>query len=184
MPNPVISKSLASPSSVAWLFHQKFELSLPFYRQEKEWQSNGITLNRATMANWVIKSADLWLKPIFNLLHQQLLTANCIFADETPTQVLREPGKSSTSKSYMWLYRTSADLGKPTVLYEYSPTRSGSNVQQFLSGFSGYLHCDGYEGYNKVQSITRVGCWAHVRRKFHDGISKTATIKKSQCEIG
>lgn len=183
-PNPVISKSLASPSSVAWLLYQKFELSLPFYRQEKEWQSYGITLNRATMANWVIKSADLWLKPIFNILHQELFKATCIFADETPMQVLHEPGKLATSKSYMWLYRTSANSDKPTVLYEYSPTRSGSNAQQFLSGFSGYLHCDGYDGYNKVQSITRVGCWAHVRRKFHDGISKVAIIKKSQCEIG
>ena len=33
-------------------------------------------------------------------------------------------------------------------------------------------------------SITRVGCFAHVRRKFRDGIPKTATTSKSQCEIG
>jgi transposase len=49
LPRPVIPKSLASASSVAWLLHQKYEMSLPFHRQEKEWQNYGIVsakLNR------------------------------------------------------------------------------------------------------------------------------------------
>lgn len=72
-PSPVIPKSLASASSVAWLLHQKFEMSLPFHRQEKEWQSYGLDLSRATMANWVIKATSLWLEPLFQLLHKQLI---------------------------------------------------------------------------------------------------------------
>jgi len=35
-PKPVILNSLASPSAVSWLMHQKFEMSLPYHRQEKE----------------------------------------------------------------------------------------------------------------------------------------------------
>ena len=30
-----------------------------------------------------------------------------LHADETTLQVLKEPGRFSTSKSYIWLYRTS-----------------------------------------------------------------------------
>ena len=184
LPRPVIPKSLASASSVAWLFHQKYEMSLPFHRQEKEWQNYGIALSRTTMANWVIKAAELWLKPLYNLLHQKLLTANCLFVDETTTQVLREPDRKATSNSYMWLYRNSTDVDQQIILYQYSPTRAGENAEKFLSGYTGYIHCDGYEGYNKVKNVTRVGCLAHIRRKFHEGVPKTSTGKKSQCEIG
>ena len=58
-PVPVIPRSLASASSIAWLMHQKFELSIPFYRQEKEWENYRIVLSRATMANWGITASNL-----------------------------------------------------------------------------------------------------------------------------
>ncbi|WP_278280687.1 IS66 family transposase [Lacrimispora sphenoides] len=32
--------------------------------------------------------------------------------------------------------------------------------------FKGYVHSDGYSGYNKLSGITRCSCWAHLRRKF------------------
>ena len=71
------------------------------------------------------------------------------------------------SKSYMWLYRTSGDAKSPIVLYEYQPDRKALRPKQFLKGFSGFLHADGYEGYHKLpENITVVGCLAHVRRKF------------------
>ncbi|MRI80841.1 transposase [Aerococcaceae bacterium DSM 109653] len=76
-PAPVIPRSLASASSVAWLMHQKFELSLPFIVKRK----NGIVLSRATTANWVITGSNLWLKPIYDLLHKQLLTSRAIHVD-------------------------------------------------------------------------------------------------------
>ena len=71
------------------------------------------------------------------------------------------------SKSYMWLYRTSGEAARPIVLYEYQPDRKAARPQAFLKDFKGYLHADGYDGYHKLpESITVVGCWAHVRRKF------------------
>lgn len=41
---------------------------------------------------------------------------------------------------------------------------------RFLAGFSGYLHVDGYQSYNKVAGVTLIGCWAHARRKFADSL--------------
>lgn len=183
-PTPVIPRSLASASSVAWLMHQKFELSIPFYRQEKEWENYGIVLSRATIANWVIKTSNLWLKPMYDLLHRQLLQSRAIHVDETTMQVLKEPNRKATSKSYMWLYQSSKDSPEQMALYDYKPTRAGENARKFLEGYRGFMHCDGYEGYNKVTDVTRVGCWAHLRRKFNDGIPKKSLQNKSQSEIG
>lgn len=38
----------------------------------------------------------------------------------TGLQVLKEPGRTSTSKSYMWLYQTSGRAEYPIVLYKYT----------------------------------------------------------------
>lgn len=43
-------------------------------------------------------------------------------------------------------------LGNPIVLYDYEVGRSGEFAKKFLSGFSGYLHCDGWTGYDKVEN--------------------------------
>ena len=86
-------------------------------------------------------------------------------------QVLKEPGRSSTSKSYMWLYRTSGCTKQAIVLYEYQPTRKAENAEDFLQGFNGWLHADGYQGYHKLPGNIRVvGCWAHARRKFEEAL--------------
>lgn len=84
-------------------------------------------------------------------------------------QVLREPGKTAESQSYLWLYRTGRE-GPPILLYDYQPSRGGEHPRNFLSGFSGYLHVDGYAGYHKVKNATLVGCWAHARRKFDEAL--------------
>lgn len=39
-----------------------------------------------------------------------------------------------------------------------------------LSGFTGYLHADGYAGYNDIPGVKVVGCLAHARRKFTDSL--------------
>lgn len=57
-------------------------------------------------------------------------------ADETTLQVLKEPGCSSASKSYMWLYRTSGCAQQVVVLYEYQPTKKVDHAEVFLRGFN------------------------------------------------
>ena len=47
-------------------------------------------------------------------------------------------------------------------IYQYQETRKGANAQTFLSGFSGALLSDGYQGYNSVDNVKRFGCWSHV----------------------
>jgi AraC-like DNA-binding protein len=101
----------------------------------------------------------------------ELLKHEVLHADETTLQVLREPGKTAQSKSYMWLYRTGGDADRPIVLYDYQPDRRSLHPINFLSGFSGYLHADGYDGYHNLpDNIVIVGCWSHCRRKYDEAL--------------
>jgi transposase len=168
MPRPVQAGSLASPSSVAYIMSQKYVEGLPLYRQEQHWARFGVELSRQTMANWMLVGAQ-WLSRLYERMRMHLLQQDILYADETTLQVLREPGRAAEQKSYLWLYRTGPSSPAIT-LYEYQPTRAGEHPKRFLEGFTGYLHTDGYEGYDQVAGVTRVGCWAHARRKFFEAV--------------
>ena len=90
MPQPVIAKSIASPSSVAHVITQKYQQSLPLYRQEREWKDIGLPLSRATLGNWVIRAAEDWLMPLKKRLQEILLQQEIVHADETPVQVHKQ----------------------------------------------------------------------------------------------
>jgi transposase len=169
MPRPVYPGSLASPSSMAYVMTQKYVNSQPLYRQEQQFARMGLTISRQTMANWMMYGADKWLSPVTDRMREHLISQDILHADETTLQVLREPGKSAETQSYLWLYRTGR-MGPAIVMYDYRPTRGGEHPRNFLAGFSGYLHVDGYPGYHKVSGVTLVGCWAHARRKFDEAL--------------
>ena len=138
---------------------------------EQEINRQGIRLSRQTMSDWILKAAEDYLTPVYEQLHKELLKRNVFHADETTLQVLHEPGKKPQSDSYMRLYRTGGDTDKPIVLYEYQPGRGAKHPKEFLDGFHGYLHADGYAGYHSLpEEITVVGCWAHLRRKFDEAV--------------
>ena len=87
-------------------------------------------------------------------------------------QVLKEPGRKPTSPSYMWV-QTGGPPGKPVVLYDYDPSRSGEVPFRLLQGYHGYLMTDGYEGYGKLartEGIEHLVCWAHARRRFIEAV--------------
>ena len=185
-PSPLLKHSLASPSTVAYVMYQKYVNSIPLYRQEADWKQLGVKLSRATLANWVIKCGMDYMEPVYERLHQHLLERDIIHADETPCQVLKEDGKTAQSKSYMWLYGSGNDGLPPIRLYDYQPSRGGYHAEEFLKGFSGYLTCDGFSGYNKLKDVIRCGCLAHMRRYWHDALPGKAkrSPDKTPAEIG
>ena len=130
--------------------------------------------------------ADDYITPVVDRMRELLIQRDVLHADETPVQVLKEPGKKPQTKSYMWLYRTGNDGEAPIILYDYRPSRSGDNAEEYIKGFSGYLHTDGYSGYNKLTGVTRCGCWAHLRRKFDEAlpIGKASEANGSYAQQG
>jgi len=171
LPAQPIPKSMASPGLLAHITVSKYQDALPLYRQEIILKRIGVELPRATLANWMIQAGSL-VQPVINLLRDHLLAYDILQMDETPVQVLKEPGKTAQSKSYLWVQR-GGPPDRPVVLYDYDPGRGAGVPRRLLDGFTGYLQTDGYDGYNAVVSandLIHVGCMAHARRKFSEAV--------------
>lgn len=121
LPPQPIPKSPASPGLLAHITVSKYQDALPLYRQETILRRIGVELPRATLANWMIKAGVL-VQPVINLLRDRMLAYDIIQMDETPVQVLKEPGKRAQSKSYLWLQR-GGPPDQPITLYDYDPGR-------------------------------------------------------------
>ena len=170
---PHMIHGMASASTVAWVMYQKYVNSLPLYRQEQDFKRLfGIDISRGTIAGWIIKNAEQFFVPLYNYFQRRLIAGRYAMADETPVQVLKEPGRRAQTKSFMWVFRTGEFDKEQIVLFHYSPTRAGDTAKEFLEDFTGYLMTDGYSGYNKLKNCTRTSCWAHVRRYLIDAIPK------------
>ena len=180
---PHMLYGMACAGTVAWVMYQKFCNALPYFRQEKDWKQYGASITRKTMANWVIQNSEAFFLPMYEYFQRKLLEREFAMADETPLQVLHEPGRRAQTQSYMWLFRSGEDGLPPIILYKYSETRAGENAVDFLSGFKGYLMCDGYSGYNKVPDAKRTACWAHIRRYLTDAIPKGKALDYTQPSV-
>ena len=173
-PLEMIPKSNASASVLAYIATAKYVDALPLYRQEAIFKRIGLDLSRQTMARWMIQVGDK-IAPLITLLREELLKSHYLHMDETVVQVLKEDGKKAQTTSYMWVQARSGP--SPIILYHYAKNRSGSNAHELLDDYHGALQVDGYDGYASVISkngITRLGCWAHARRKFFDAFKSSS----------
>ena len=169
VPAQVLPKSNASNDLLAMLLVTKYVDGLPLARFEYVLARAGVTVPRQTLARWVIGTAQA-LQPIANLMRDVLLGHDVIHMDETPVQVLKEPGRAPSSKSQMWVQR-GGPPGKPVILFEYDPSRAQAVPLRLLEGWKGHLMADGLESYGAIafcEGVTRLGCWAHARRRFVD----------------
>lgn len=171
-PPRVVEKCQYGPGFIAHLVTAKCADSIPLYRQAKALQRVGIPVARTTMGDLFHTGADV-LQPLADRLLQLVRESHLVLADETPIRVLAE---KKTRRSYVWTFRTDK-----LVAYRYSASRSGDTPAEVLGGTRGYLVVDGYTGYNAVtvpKGRVRVGCWAHVRRRFFEAQSTAPEAKE------
>ncbi|CAI4163677.1 hypothetical protein ALT1545_390007 [Alteromonas macleodii] len=116
----------------------------------------GIELCRQTMSKWMIKSGNIF-EILYDMMRRILLEQPVIFSDDTTVKVVGD----NKAKSYMWLYGCGADspAGKIVdsdipniVLFDYNSGRGGQVIVDYLDGYDGYMHADGYPGYHKTQA--------------------------------
>ncbi len=186
LPETLLPKTLATPGLLAHIITAKFVDGLPLYRQAKGLQRLGIDLSDGKMSRWLMDVHGKCV-PFQRLLEQSLLESELIGIDETPLQVLKEPGRGNTTKSFMWVFR-GQNRGSPVLVYKYAPTRSGTVAGEVLTDYRGIIQTDGYAGYNALAGrpdIVHAGCWAHARRKFVEvvkGLSNKKHKKGSLAE--
>lgn len=170
-PAKVFDKSKYGPAFIAHLVSAKCADSTPFYRLAAMYQRMGIPMGRSTMIDLFHRAAEL-LAALPRRLIELIASDRVVGADETPVRVLAE-GKCRLG--YLWTFHA----GK-LVAYRFSASRSGQTPAAVLGDGEGELVVDGYTGYNHVTTPgrrARVGCWAHVRRKFFDA---KATAPRAQ----
>lgn len=180
VPPAIIPKGIATASLLAFVFTGKFVDAVPFYRQEKQFERLGIELSRQTLCGWAMQAAEA-CAPVLRLLRTSLLTGPLIQIDETTLQVLDEDGRAAQTKSYMWVFRGGTP-DKPLLEYCYHPTRAGQVAADYLGDYRGLVQTDGYSGYDfldRGSGIVHAGCWAHVRREFHEVKTVAAAKAKS-----
>jgi transposase len=159
-PQP-IDKGLPGPGLLAYVTLSKHGDYLPLYRLEDILSRSGILLRRSTLCDWTAAVADL-LKPLYDLMREQVLRSHVIHTDDTGVKMLAE-GQCQNCK--FWGYV--GDHAYPYVVYEFSLTREGENPSRFLADFAGYLQADAFSGYDQVYSrgrVIEVACMAHCRR--------------------
>ena len=180
----ILPGSILTPGLLAFILVNKYCDHLPFYRQEERFKRIGAYISRQNMSNWMIKVYEI-LKALEICFHKKIKEGPVIQMDETTLQVLNEPDREDTQKSYMWLAR-GGPPETPLVIYKYHETRHSQHAKNFLEGYSGYLQTDGYQGYETAlkgnNSIIHVGCLAHARRKFTDA-SKASKKKGGSAHI-
>lgn len=176
-PTDLFRNSIATPALVASILNGKYVNALPLERQSRAFRDNGIRIASNTMANWVIKSSELYLSMLYEHLHERIYDSSVIHADETPVKVMRIDNKKikSGKKTYMWVYRNNPDSSnQPIVLYDWQPSRRADHPRDFLKAFSGTVVTDGYQVYHTIDKerndLQVSGCWIHARRPFADFI--------------
>jgi transposase len=174
MPPALIDKGIATAGLLAFIVTAKFCDSLPLYRQEKQFARIGVKLSRKTMADWIIRVAEACAL-LMRIFLMRLRSGPLLQMDETTVQVMDEPGRENTTKSFMWVSRGGPPEA-PVIFYRYSPSRGSQVAKEHLDSYSGYVQTDGYDAYDVAcegrEDLVHVGCWAHVRRKFFEAKTK------------
>lgn len=172
-PSRPITRGMAGPALLAQVLVSKYCDHLPLYRQSVIYAREGVTLERATLAQWVGASSQL-LSPLVEAIRRHVMAAAKLHADDTPVPVL-EPGRGKTKTGRLWVYvrddRTAAGLAAPAVWFAYTGNRKGEHPRSHLADYRGVLQADAYGGYRALYADGRVreaACWAHARRNFYD----------------
>jgi transposase len=169
-----IPKGIPGPGLLAEVIINKYQDSLPLYRQAQRFERHGVEIAESTLGDWMSQSAQL-LAPLISLMHCDMLRESHLYTDDTLVPVL-DAGK--TKKGRLWVYVSDDNNTFPCTIYDYSPTRQQVAPQKFLAGFKGYLQADAYTGYDKLYAssdVTEIGCMAHTRRKFFDIATELTT---------
>jgi transposase len=173
LPSRPIERGRPGPGLLAHVLVGKYADHLPLYRQSQIYAREGVDLDRSTMADWVGKSTAL-LEPLAEAIAKRVKNGTALFADDTPLKMLA-PGNKKTKTARIWAYvrdeRPWAGQSPPCVWYQFTVDRKGEHPVKHLSGYQGWVHADGYAGFNDVfgkDKASEVACMAHIRRKFVD----------------
>lgn len=174
LPSRPIERGRPGPGLLAHVLVNKCADHLPLYRQSQIFERDGLDLDRSTLAGWVGKSTAL-LEPLADAIGRHVLAGQAIFADDTPVKMLA-PGTGRTATARLWAYgRDERPWGSgvpPARWYRFSPDRKGEHPKDHLAGYSGWMHADGYGGF---EDLYRSGDIREVARHWLTSAASSST---------
>ena len=184
---PAVEGVTAGPSLLAWVLCQKYVLHLPLYRQEDAFARLDVRLSRKTLCDWFLKSAFA-LRPIAAEIERQIHAGPILHLDDTPVKCMvvnETSGRKKIKQCYLWAFANPAVSG---VVFRFTSGRATDDLLEILCGFDNdgpieYFVGDGYATNGSAAreadlDVIHVGCWAHVLRKFRDGLSEAPNAMK------
>jgi transposase len=173
----IMDRGRPGPGLVAKIIVDKFEDSMPLYRQCKELERMGMPLSTSTIGDWAAFGVDV-IEPLACRVAEKVRASGYIRCDDTGMRVLDPDHPKGVKRGHIWSY-----VGGKLVAFDYTPDWRAEGPAAFLKGFRGYLQGDGYRGFNKalrlqaadeelgesvVPEERRLGCGMHIRRKFDE----------------
>lgn len=201
MPPVLLPRSMATPSLVAKIAHEKYGMGVPLFRLERLFRHSGFPLDRGTMSRWLEHVGNTLGSTVLQAAREEAMRSGfCIATDATgiAVQPIREDSKApkkrqACRKGHYFVQVVDRDH----VFFEYVPKETSEAVQGLFEGFQGYVLADAKSVYDilfrpaedTVEGdegvCTEVGCWAHARRKFYDAavISNDAIAREGLFRI-
>jgi transposase len=181
LPSRAIERGRPGPGLLAHVLVAKYGDHLPLYRQSQIFGREGIDLDRSTLADWIGKATAL-LEPLADVIMRHVLGGSAIFADDTPIK-LQVLGHGRTKTARIWTYvrdeRPWHGPDPPAACYRFTVDRKGEHPARHLAGYKGWIHADGYSGFNELYrsgGVREVACLAHIRRKFVDVVQAEGSV--------
>ncbi|RYZ33330.1 MAG: IS66 family transposase [Myxococcaceae bacterium] len=168
-PARVVDRGEYGPGFLAHVVTSKCADAMPLHRLAQRIERGGVPMHRSTLTDLFHQSAQVLL-PLSSHLLQVIAASEVVWADETPLRVL---DVKKTRQGYLWTFLTQTSKGEWLLGYRFSLGRASTTPRDVLGGTRGALVVDAYTGYNAVtlpEGRVRVGCWAHVRRRFFDAL--------------
>jgi transposase len=149
-PPEAIEKCMAGPGLLAYVIVGKYSDHLPLHRLEKILARHDIDIARSTMCDWMSGCAAA-LRPLYDLMKNQVLMSKAIHTDDTPVDVL-DKNRKETRTGRFWDYL--GDGEHPYIVFDYTPSRSRDGPVKFLGDWGGkrkvYLQADAFGGYDGI----------------------------------
>jgi transposase len=176
LPPLLIRRGLLAPSMLARIIVQKFRFGMPFFRQEEQFEADGIELDRGTMARSVEEVGACLGAIVLACADDARKHAFCLCTDATGVAIRPEPlpdgRRQPCRKGHFFVVL--AD--KKHIFFEFQPKHTSAAVCEMFRGFSGYIQADAHAIYDALfrgdavddasEPPTEVACWSHARRRF------------------
>jgi transposase len=172
VPDSIIPKSRADESLLAEIITRKYADHLPLYRLEEIFSRDGVHISRQLMSQWIIRLGMIF-SPLYKLMWARILASGNVFIDETPVK-LQVQGKGKLQTGFMWVLVGGLGPNPPYRIFRFFNNRAHEHAREMVKGFSGSLHSDKLEVYQKLGQSPNIiwhPCWEHAKRKFQEMIA-------------